>query len=562
MTKFNSQTAKLQSAEERPVYVIGHQNPDTDSICSAIAYANLKEKITGKRYIPKRAGQMNLETKYVLKRFGVKAPYYLSDARRQVKDMEVNALKPIRGCLSLKRAWERMRAETVSTLPVCTIEGVLEGIITEGDIAESYMGMYTADILAQAKTMYKNIVETLEGEIVVGSKDDVLDHGKILIAAANPDTLEDFIDEGDVVITGNRYEMQLCAIEMNAGCVIVTGGAEISRTIKKMAEANNCNIIKTPYDTFTVARLINQSLPIEFFMTKENLVTFGMNDYLEDIRETMQKYRHRDFPVVDKEGQFIGMISRRKLLGAVKKKLILVDHNETSQAVEGYADADILEVIDHHRIGTLETNGPVYFRNQPVGCTATIVTQMYRENNIEIDPVMAGLMCSAIISDTLMYRSPTCTPIDRVTCEELAKIAGVDVEEHAKAMFTAGSDFEHRTEEEIVYQDYKKFVMGSHQIAIGQISSMDDKELLKLRDRLRPFAQGILEKDHMDMIYLMLTDILHESSYMLCVGEDSVELMENAFEAEGDGDTVFLEGVVSRKKQLVPRLMATLQQEG
>ncbi len=560
MTTWNNKTVKPQSAKERPVYVIGHQNPDTDSICSAIAYANLKEKITGKRYIPKRAGQMNLETKYVLKRFGVKTPYYLSDVRRQVKDMEVNALKPIRGCLSLKRAWERMREETVSTLPVCTIDGVLEGIITEGDIAESYMGMYTADILARAKTMYKNIVETLNGELVLGDMGDVLDHGKILIAAANPDTLENFIEEGDVVITGNRYETQLCAIEMNAGCVIVSAGAEVSRTILKMAQANNCHIIKTPLDTFTVARLINQSLPIEYFMTRENLVTFGMDDYLDDIRETMQKYRHRDFPVISKDGQFIGMISRRKLLGAIKKRLVLVDHNEMSQAVDGLADAEILEVIDHHRIGSLQTTGPVFFRNQPLGCTATIITMMYRENNVPIDPVMAGLMCSAIISDTLMFRSPTCTPLDKQICEELAEIAGIQVEEHAKAMFTAGSDFGNRTDEEILYQDYKKFVMGTHQVAIGQISSMDDKELIALRDRLRPYAQSILAKDSLDMIFLMLTDILNESTYLLCVGEDSTELVEQAFGAEADGDTVLLTGVVSRKKQLVPRLMETLQQ--
>ena len=557
----NNTPANAADAAERPVYVIGHQNPDTDSVCSAIAYARLKTALTGRKYLPKRAGQMNLETKYVLDRFGVKAPHYVHDVRRQVRDMEVNPIRPIRGCLSLKKAWERMQDLNVSTLPVCSIEGDLVGIITEGDIAESYMGMYSADILSRANTMYKNIVETLGGELLQGEMEDVLDHGKILIAAANPDTLEDFIKEGDVVITGNRYEAQLCAIEMNAGCVIVSGGAQVSRTILKLASENHCHIIQTPLDTFTVARLINQSLPIEYFMTHENLVTFSMLDFLDDVRETMQKYRHRDFPVLDADGHFLGMISRRKLLGAKKKQLILVDHNEISQAVDGLADAEILEVIDHHRIGSLETIGPVYFRNQPLGCTATIITQMYRENGVEIDPVTAGLLCSAIISDTLMYRSPTCTPVDRQICEELAQIAGISVEAHAKAMFTAGSDFAHRADEEIFYQDYKKFTMESRLVAIGQISSMDDEELMNLQKRLLPFAQKVLEDDKMDMIFVMLTDILQEATTLLCVGEEARELAERAFGVTGEGDMVYLPGVVSRKKQLVPRLISTLQQD-
>ncbi|MCD8123657.1 MAG: putative manganese-dependent inorganic diphosphatase [Lachnospiraceae bacterium] len=558
----NRDLAEKKELPEKPVFVIGHTNPDTDSICSAIAYATLKRKITGKRYIPKRAGQMNLETKYVLKRFNVDTPYYLNDVRRQVKDMEVNYFKPIRGCLSLKKAWERMEDSNVVTLPVCTEEGVLEGIITEGDIAESYMGMYSADVLSRAQTSYKNIVETLNGELLVGTKEDILDHGKILIAAANPDTLEDFIDEGDVIITGNRYETQLCAIEMKAGCVIVCTGSKVSKTIVMMAREHGCHIIETPYDTFTVARLINQSIPIDFFMKKEDLVTFQLNDFIDDVKETMTKYRHRDFPVVDKDNNFLGMISRRKLLGARKKRLILVDHNEISQAVDGLEDAEILEIIDHHRIGSLETVGPVYFRNQPLGCTATIITQMYRENGVEIDPTTAGLLCSAIISDTLMYRSPTCTPLDKSTCEELAQIAGINVEEHAKAMFRAGSDFGNRKDEEIFYQDFKKFVMGEKSVGIGQLSSMDDKELLEIRDRMFPYAQTVLQTDHLDIIYIMLTDILGEASYLLCVGDGADELAETAFGGTCEKETLYLPGVVSRKKQLVPTLMVTLQQEG
>ena len=545
---------------DRCIYVIGHTNPDTDSICSAIAYANLKKQITGDNYVAKRAGQLNLETRYVLERFGVTAPNYMGDIRRQVRDMEITYTKPIRGCMSLKKAWERMKDSEVATLAVCSEDGVLEGIITEGDIAESYMGMYKSDVLSEAKTSYKNIVETLGGQLLVGDMEDVLEEGKILIAAMNPDIMESYIDEGDVVVTGNRYESQLCAIEMNAGCIIVSGNFSVSRTILLQAKEHGCHVISSPYDTFTVARLLNQSIPIEYFMNKGKLVSFEKHERVDDVKEIMAKHRHRDFPVTDKEGHFIGMISRRKLLGAKKKRVVLVDHNELSQAVDGLEDAEILEIIDHHKIGSIETMAPVYFRNQPVGCTATIINMMYHENGVEITPEIAGLMCSAIISDTLMYRSPTCTPLDKITCEELAKIAGIHVEEHAKAMFNAGSAFESRTCEEIFYQDYKKFVMGDKQIGIGQLSSMDDKELLKLRDRLLPFAKGVHDKDNMDMIFVMLTDILNECTYLLCVGEGAKELAEVAFGVTQENCTALLPGVVSRKKQMVPSLMMTLQQ--
>ncbi len=543
------------------VYVIGHMNPDTDSICSAIAYANLKRKITGGNYIASRAGQLNQETEYVLETFQVPVPQYLSDVRRQVKDMDVHSQEPIRSGLSLKRAWERMNRSGENTLAVCREDGTLEGLITEGDIAASYMGFYSSDVLSQAKTSYRNIVETLDGTMVVGNIDDILEKGKILIAAMNPDIMENFIDEGDIVITGNRYESQLCAIEMNAACVIISAGVHASRTIVKMAQDHGCHIIETGYDTFTVARLINQSIPIEFFMKKDHLITFQRNDVIDDIRDTMTKYGHRNFPVVDKDNRYIGMISRRKLLTARKKQLILVDHNELSQAVDGLSDAEILEVIDHHRIGSLETVNPVYFRNQPLGCTATIITQMYRENEVEIDPTTAGLLCSAILSDTLMYRSPTCTPLDQQTCEELAAIAGIDVEAHAKAMFTAGSDFEDKSDEELFYQDYKKFDMGDRAVGIGQLSSMDSGELLKIRDRLLPYAEEVLNHDPMDMLFILLTDILGEASYLVCVGDGALETAEAAFGVESENSTLYLPGVVSRKKQLVPPLMTSLQQE-
>jgi manganese-dependent inorganic pyrophosphatase len=560
--KKENPAAAAEETEEkvRPVYVVGHMNPDTDSICSAIAYAKLKEKLTGNPYYPKRAGQLNLETQYVLQRFGFPQPFFISDVRRQVKDMDIRRFKRVLSCLSLKKAWEWMADMNVVTLPIVDEEGYLTGIITEGDIAESYMGMYDSKVVSQAGTSYKNLVETLGGELVVGDKDHELTEGKVLIAAANPDTMEEFIDDGDIVITGNRYESQLCAIEMNAACVIVTGGSKVSRTITKLAQEKNCSIIETPYDTFTAARLINQSIPIDFYMKKDNLITFHPNDFIDDVKDTMTKYRHRDFPVVDKDGKLLGMISRRKLLGAKKKQVILVDHNERSQAVDGIEDAEILEIIDHHRLGSLETINPVFFRNQPLGCTATIVYQMYRENQVEVEPGIAGLLCSAILSDTLVYRSPTCTPMDRQAAEELAAIAGISVEEHAQAMFAAGSNFGSRTAEEIFYQDYKKFNVGERTLGIGQVNMMSRKEMEELEVRLLPYMSKVLKEKAVDMVFFMLTNIMDESTLLLCQGEGAAEVAAGAFHQEPQ-ESMFLPGVVSRKKQVVPSIMSAMQNE-
>ena len=551
----------MEPCEEAPVYVIGHMNPDTDSICSAIAYAYLKEKVNGKPYYPRRAGQLNLETKYVLERFGFQEPFYLADVRRQVKDMDVRKFKRVLSCLSLKKAWEWMADLDVVTLPIVDGEGKLEGLITERDIAKSYMEMNDPAMLSKAHTSYKNLTETLAGHLVVGDPANELEHGKVLVAAANPDIMEEYIEEGDIVITGNRYESQLCAIEMNASCVIVTGDVPISRTITIQAKQHGCAIIATPHDTFTAARLINQSIPIDFFMKKSDLITFCRNDFIDDVKDVMAKYRHRDFPVIDKDGKLLGMISRRKLLGAKKKSIILVDHNEKSQAVDGIEDAEILEIIDHHRIGSMETINPVYFRNEPLGCTGTIIYMMYKENGVEIPANIAGLLCSAIISDTLLYRSPTCTPTDREAAEALAKIAGIQTEEHAKAMFTAGSNFANRTENEIFYQDYKKFNMGEKSMGIGQVNSMNHDELLVLKDRLLPFMENVRKESGLDIVMLMLTDILEEGTLLLFCGEDSCEIVSAAFQCQADENSVYLPGVVSRKKQMVPSIMSSIQNE-
>ena len=547
---------------KRPVYVVGHKNPDTDSICSAIAYANLKNILSEGTpfYIAGRAGAMNPETEFVLKRFQTDAPQYIAHVMTQVRDMEIRETDGVPGSMSLKRAWQMMRDLGVVTLPI-TEENKLKGLITISDIATAYMDVYDNKMLSTAASSYKNILDTLDGEMLVGEEEGYFDKGEVVIATANPDILEDYIHEGDMVVLGNRYESQLCAIEMKAAVLIISMDSKVSITIRKLAEERGCRIITTPYDTFTVARLLNQSMPISCFMKSDNLITFNIKDRTEDIQEIMGKKRHRDFPILDKDDNYVGMISRRNLINAKKKQLILVDHNEESQAVDGIEYADILEIIDHHRLGSLETMGPVFFRNEPVGCTATILYRIYRENNVEISKQMAGLLCSAIISDTLMFRSPTCTAVDKAAAERLAEIAEIQIEEYAKEMFAAGSDLGNKAADEIFYQDFKKFTVGDTSFGVGQINSMNDEELLEIKERLLPFMAE-LETD-VDAIFFMLTDIMKESTEMLFFGKRAKHMIEEAFfvrtEDIIDDHACILRNVVSRKKQVVPAIVGSLQ---
>ena len=554
-----------ENRRNRKTIVIGHKNPDTDSICSAVCYANLKRQITKEDYQPGRAGRVNEETQFVLNYFGVEPPELIENVKTQVLDIEIRETRGVKKNLSLKNAWNLMQEANAVTIPAVTDDGMLEGLITVGDIAKSYMNVYDSSILSKANTQYANIVETLEGNMVVGDVSDYFNNGKVLIAAANPDMMEYYIAKGDLVILGNRYESQLCAIEMEAACIIVCEGAAVSMTIKKLAQERGCAVMTTPYDTYTAARLVNQSIPISYFMKTDGLITFEVEDYIDDIKDVMASKRHRDFPVLDKNGKYKGMISRRNLLGAKGKRLILVDHNERSQAVEGMESAEVLEIIDHHRLGTVETIAPVFFRNQPVGCTATIIYQMYQENHVEIEPKIAGLLCSAIISDTLLFRSPTCTEADKRAALNLADIAGIEVEKYASSMFAAGSNLKGKTDGEIFYQDFKKFTFGKVNFGVGQISSLNPKELDELKERMLPYMKKAREEHGVDMMFFMLTNILTESTELLCEGQGAKQLIATAFRAEdstdsGEDHLVSLPGVVSRKKQLIPGIMLAVQE--
>ncbi len=541
------------------VYVVGHKNPDTDSICSAIAYANLKKELTGDEYVAKRAGQINEETLYVLKRFKVRAPELLSNVKLQVKDMDIHRIEGVEPNVSIKATWEKMKEQNVKTLPILKDEELV-GVISTGDIATSYMEVYDSNILSEAKTQYKNIVETLDGTLICGNEHGYFTKGKVTVGASSPELMEEFIEKDDLVILSNRYESQSCAVDIDVSCLVVCQGAEVSKRLVKRAEEQSIVIISTPHDTYTVARLINQSIPVKHFMTRTPLMAFRMTDYVEDIKDSMTKKKFRDFPILDRHGRFKGFISRRRFLDVSKKRVILVDHNEKSQAVDGIEEAEIVEIIDHHRLGSIETMGPVFFRNQPVGCTATIVYQMYEEAGVKITSTIAGLLCSAIISDTLLFRSPTCTQVDEKAAKKLAKLADINLEQMAGEMFKAGSSLAGKSAEEICFQDFKQFTVNDVVFGVGQINSMNKDELKEIREVLMPHLPEVLKSNNLQMVYFMLTDILDESTELLCVGNNAKEYIIDAFDLGEDTDKVVLKGVVSRKKQLIPTLVGTLQQ--
>ena len=543
------------------VVVIGHRNPDTDSICSAIAYAELKNKTSDLVCEPRRAGKMNQETEFVLKKFGVKPPRMCTDVNPKIRDVDYREMPGIPGSTSLRKAWEIMRDKQIDTLPVTSADNELEGVITVKDIATANMDVFDTGILAKSQTTYRNILETLGGTMVVGREDDVCTTGHIRIGTATPEMLENTVEKGDIVILTNRYESQLCAIEKEASLLILCNNAKVGRTIQRIAEETGVAIMTTPVDTYAAGKLISQCAPISYYMTRSDIMKFTLVTPVADVTRVMAKVRHRYFPILDEDGKYCGMVSRRNIINLQKRRIILVDHNEATQAVEGFDQAEILEIIDHHRIGSLETSGPVYFRNQPVGCTATIITQMYDENGMEIPPQIAGLLLAAILSDTLVFRSPTCTPLDEALAKRLAKIAGVDIDEFASEMFEAGEKLDGKTAEEVFLQDFKVFMCGDIRFGVAQGSYMTRKNLLAAEALLRPYLEEARNKQNVEDIYMLLTDVPKEESVVISDGRYASEVLSDGFETQPAEDGSFtLPGVVSRKKQFIPALMTAYQE--
>ena len=539
--------------------IIGHKNPDTDSICSAIAYADLKSRTEEGCFVPCRAGELSSETKWVLRRFGLAQPRLIEDVSPQVRDTEIRRIQGVSGELTVREAWSIMRDKDISTLPLTDAEGHLEGIVSLRDLAISQMDSLDTHELAKAETPYRCIAETLEGSVVVGDRNAVMRDGYIFVGAGDPEAIRAAIHPGDLMLVSNRVGAQRTAIECGAGCIVVCLDSGISPEIHTLAMERGCVVITTPFDTYKAAYFINQSVPVRHYMVAGGLKTFSLSTPLEDVLQVMGKTRFKYFPILDDDGLFYGVLSRRNILNRNRKRMILVDHNEKSQCVSGWEEAEIREIVDHHRVGGISTVSPIFFRNQPVGSTATIVWMMYRERGISIPADIAGAMCCAVLSDTLLFRSPTCTETDRQAAAELAALAGENAETLADAMFEAGEDLEGKTAEEVLTQDYKVFTSGSRQIGIAQSMFYSASNRKKAMELTRPLLAGLRRDDALTCMYYLLTDIRTETSYVLMEGENARDILLEAFPGAEGADTVTLPGVVSRKKQFVPAVIAAMQ---
>lgn len=533
------------------IYVTGHKNPDSDSICAAYAYAEFKNKIGDVETVACRLGNPNQETQYILDYFNAEAPRLLKTVKLKVEDLQFDNISPVSPEISLKTAWSIMRDKNIKTLPVADENDHLLGVLAVSNLTSCYMDIWDNRILAKSNTTLDNIIDTLSAKVSYVNEKVTHFPGKIVVTAMQPDTMSGHIDEGDIAIVGDREEAQAALIKLNISLMIVTGGYAPSEKIVSLAKEHGVTIIVTQHDSFTASRLIVQSIPVGYVMIKENIVSFTTDDLVDDIKGIMTETRFRSYPVLDQNGRVVGTVSRYHLISNHKKKVIQVDHNERGQSVDGLEDAEVLEIIDHHRVADIQTNNPIYFRNEPVGSTSTIVAKCFFESGIRPSRKAAGLLCGAIISDTLLFRSPTCTPQDQYICKKLAEIADINIEEFAKEMFKAGTSLKGKTVEQIFNSDFKPFTIEDTKVGIAQVNTMDIEGFMPLKEEMLNYMDQKAKEAGLDMVMLLLTDILNEGSEILVTGTKP-EIVEKAFNVTLKDKGAFLPGVLSRKKQVVP----------
>ena len=541
------------------IYITGHKNPDSDSICSALAYADYKNGNGDVNAIPVRLGKINRETKFILDYFDAEAPMLLETVRLSVEDLDFDSIPPVSPDISLRMALEIMKKNNLNILPVIDEEEKLVGIVTISDIVESYIDVWDSSIIRQSNTSIDNIIDTLSANPVIIPKIQRPFIGKVLVLAMGPKSMEGYVEANDIVICGDRVDAQEKAIEKDISLMIITGNSKPEEKIVKLAEEKNITIISTPHDTFTASRLITQSVPISYVMTKDNLVVFNLDDLVDDVKEKMSQTRFRSYPVIDdnNDNKVVGLLSRYHLISSMKKKVILVDHNERSQSVDGLEECEILEIIDHHRVADVFTGNPIYFRNEPVGSTATIVASIMFENGRRPSKKIAGILSAAIISDTLLFKSPTSTNTDKIILERLARIADLDVEEFAMEMFKAGTSLVGRTPQELLTQDFKVFTVNDSKIGIAQVYTMDPESLSGMKSDLIEAMEVKRKEQGYSLFILMLTDIFNEASEMVIVG-DKKEQVAAAFGKLLENNSFYAPGVLSRKKQVVPPITNAL----
>ncbi|MBU3186049.1 putative manganese-dependent inorganic diphosphatase [Clostridium estertheticum] len=539
------------------VYITGHKNPDTDSICSAIAYSEFKNKTGKLTAVPIRLGETNSETKFILKYFAVPEPELITTVKTQISDLDIDVVAPISPDISLKMAWSIMKKKNVKTLPVIDENDQLAGVASVSNLASNYLDIWDNSILAKSNTPLENILDTLSAKCLYKPETPFKLTGKIIVAAMHPDSTKTVIEAGDIGICGDRDDSQCLLIKSKASLVIITGDHAPTAEVLELAKTNKCTIVLTPYDTFTASRLITQSIPIDYVMTRKNLVTFNTEDFIDEIKYTMIETRYRSYPVLDENNKVVGSISRFHLISENKKKVILVDHNEKTQSVLGLEDAEILEIIDHHRIADVQTGQPIYFRNEPVGSTSTIVATIFFENGIRPSKNVAGILCAAIISDTLLLKSPTSTIVDELTLKRLAQIADLNIEEFAKEMFKAGTSLEGKTAEEIFYQDFKIFTLSGFKVGVSQVGTMYIEGFDAIKDDMIDLMNKKATANGFNLIILMLTDILNGGSVLIASGEHK-DIVSKAFNVNLTDSGVYIPGLVSRKKQVIPPITVAL----
>lgn len=543
------------------IYITGHKNPDSDSICAAMAYAEFKNKTGNTPAVPLRQGELSRETKFILDYFDVAEPQLTTTMKLQVSDLTFDNIAPISPDISLKKAWSLMKEIAVKSLPVVDKHGKLIGLASVSNLVSTYIDNWDDNILAKSSTNINNILDTLSAKSIYLSKENPSFPGKIVVAAMLPLSAEQHINEGDIVICGDRQDTQSIIIDAKASLMIVAGNYEVSEDIIEKARRTGTSIISTPYDSFTITRFIVQSIPVSYIINNSDIVTFNTSDYVEDAKDTMIKTRYRSYPVLDETNKVIGTISRYHLISQNKKKLILVDHNEKSQTVDGLEDAEIIEIIDHHRIADIQTGSPIYFRNQPVGSSCTIIASIFFENGIMPSKKTAGLLCGAIISDTLLFRSPTTTEVDRTVLKKLAEIAEIDPEDFANKMFKAGTSLEGKTVSEIFNQDYKVFNLSDYKIGVSQVGTMDLEGFEPMKTGMIDFMETKAKNENFNVLLLLLTDILKGGSQLIAVGPNK-DIVSKAFGVELDNNCAYAPGVLSRKKQVIPPLTNTIESLG
>ncbi|MDO5715850.1 MAG: putative manganese-dependent inorganic diphosphatase [Tissierellia bacterium] len=535
------------------IYITGHKNPDTDSICSALAYQSLKERL-GYRAEAIRLGDINQETQYVLDYFQMKAPRLKTSIKPQVRDLTMDPAYCVNSYLSLNQAMEVMEQNNIGSLPVVDKKEKLIGIVSLSNIATCYMEVWDDTILGRSNTPLENIVEVLKAKVIYHPEKPRPLSGKMAIKAIQNVKL---LEENDIVIVGDNEQDQHAVIKEKVALMILTGSTTLSDQLLQYAKDKKVTVLTTGLSTFMAARLLPQSVPISHVMTKDHLVTFHKDDLVDEVREVMSRTRFRSYPVLDDHSKVVGIIARYHLINEKKKKVILVDHNEKNQSIDDLDAGEIVEIIDHHRVANIATSTPVYFRNEPVGSTSTIISKMFFEAGIQPSRQIAGLLCAAIISDTLLFRSPTATDTDRFILDRMSKIANIDVESFALDMFKAGTSLAGRDVKSLLSADVKDFSIEEEKIRVCQIFTMDLDSIQKIEQKLQQEMETSRQKYQKDIFLLMVTDIFHEMSQVYISGRHG-ESIASEFNATLIDDKFIAKDLLSRKKQMIPAITTAL----